>query len=159
MSIRYWSQLGVGLVVLVFSSMVSWYEGSALLEDPWEWRYSAPISEWMHGSVGGSNDISDLDFFIYAAKFSPLFPAFMIISASYLIVLIGIRIFSRTGIRILLVLFGLIELGLSFTLSTSPTAGGNLLTWLFLSVGLLMIILSGIIHLLPLHRDKHFSHQ
>ncbi|MBN8190600.1 YjdJ family protein [Bacillus sp. NTK074B] len=159
MSIRYWSQLGIGLVILVFSTLVSWYEGSALLEDPWEWKYSAPISEWMYGSVGGSKDISGLDFFVYAAKFSPLYPALMIVSASYLIVLIGIRLLNTTGIRILLVIFGLIELGLSFILSTSPTAGGELLSWLFLSVGILMLILAGTIHLLPLHRDKHFSHQ
>ncbi|QHE61607.1 DUF4306 domain-containing protein [Rossellomorea vietnamensis] len=44
MSIKYWSQVGIGLLVLGFSTLVSWYEGSALLDHAWEWRYSAPFS-------------------------------------------------------------------------------------------------------------------
>ncbi|MEI2663178.1 YjdJ family protein [Rossellomorea sp. LJF3] len=95
MSIRYWSQVGIGLLVFGFSTLVSWYEGSALLDHSWEWRYSAPFSEMVHGRVTGSNDIVALDFFVYAAKFSPLYPGVMITSASYLFILIGFGLLNK----------------------------------------------------------------
>jgi Domain of unknown function (DUF4306) len=159
MSIRYWSQVGVGLVVLGFASLVSWYEGSALLDNPWEWRYSAPLSELVHGSVTSSNDIVAIDFFVYAAKFSPLYPGMMIISASYLSVLIGFRLFKQAGFRIFLVLLGVIDFVLSFLISSSPTAGGNILFWLFLSVGLFMILGASVLQFLPFIRLKSHFHQ
>ena len=159
MSIRFWSQLGVGVGVLVFATLVSWYEGSALLDQPWEWRYSTPISGMIHGVVEGQADIVGLDFFVYAAKFSPFFPGMMIISTSYLIVLIGFRTFKRSGIRIFFTLTGVVEIALGLIISTSPTAGGNLLCWLFLSIGLLLIVLAIVIHFLPFRMNDHFTHQ
>ncbi|WP_299737018.1 YjdJ family protein [Rossellomorea sp. y25] len=158
MSIRYWSQVGIGLVVLGFASLVSWYEGSALLDNSWEWRYSAPFSEMIHHSVQSSYDIVALDFFVYAAKFSPLYPGMMIISASYLSILIGFRLFKQSGFRIFLALLGVIDLSVSFIISSSPTAGGNILFWLFLSVGLFMIVVASVLHLLPyIQMKSHFN--
>jgi Domain of unknown function (DUF4306) len=154
MSIRYWSQIGIGLVVLGFVSLVSWYEGSALLDYSWEWKFSAPFSDMIHGSVQSSNDIVALDFFVYAAKFSPLYPGMMIISASYLSILIGFRLFKQSGFRIFLAFLGVIDLSLSFIISSSPTAGGNMLFWLFLSVGLFMIVVASVLHLLPFIQMK-----
>ncbi|WP_061809273.1 YjdJ family protein [Rossellomorea vietnamensis] len=152
MSIKYWSQVGIGLLVLGFSTLVSWYEGSALLDHAWEWRYSAPFSEMVHGSVTGSSDIVALDFFVYAAKFSPLYPGMMIISASYLFILIGFRLFRQTGFRLSLALLGVIYLASCVVISSSPTAGGNALFWLFLLVGVLMVVAACIIHLFPFLR-------
>ncbi|MFC7784000.1 YjdJ family protein [Rossellomorea sp. GCM10028870] len=158
MSIRYWSQVGIGLVVLGFASLVSWYEGSALLDNSWEWRYSAPFSEMIHDSVQSSYDIVALDFFVYAAKFSPLYPGMMIISASYLSILIGFRLFKQSGFRIFTALLGVIDLSVSFIISSSPTAGGNILFWLFLSVGLFMIVVASVLHLLPyIQMKSHFN--
>ncbi|PFG06346.1 YjdJ family protein [Bacillus sp. es.034] len=152
MSIKYWSQIGIGLLVLGFSTLVSWYEGSALLDHSWEWRYSAPFSEMVHGSVTGSSDIVALDFFVYAAKFTPLYPGMMIISTSYLFILIGFRLFKQTGFRIFLALLGAIYITLGVIISSSPTAGGNTLFWLFLVVGLLMIVAACVIHVVPFLR-------
>ncbi|MCR8847419.1 YjdJ family protein [Rossellomorea sp. SC111] len=152
MSIKYWSQVGIGMLVLGFSTLVSWYEGSALLDHSWEWRYSAPLSEMVHGSVTNSNDIVTLDFFVYAAKFSPLYPGMMIISASYLLILFGFRVFKQAGFRICLALMGMIYLALSFIISSSPTTGGNALFWLLLSAGALMIVAASLIHVVPFLR-------
>lgn len=152
MSIKYWSQVGIGLLVLGFSTLVSWYEGSALLDHSWEWRYSAPFSEMVHGSVTGSSDIVALDFFVYAAKFTPLYPGMMIISASYLFILTGFKLFKQTGFRIFLALLGAIFLTLCYIISSSPTAGGNTLFRLFLVVGVLMIVVACVIHVVPFLR-------
>ncbi|KPL60103.1 YjdJ family protein [Rossellomorea vietnamensis] len=154
MSIKYWAQVGIGLLVLVFSTLVSWYEGSALLDHSWEWGYSAPFSEMVHGSVTGSSDIVALDFFVYAAKFSPLYPGMMIISASYLLILFGFRVFKQAGFRIFLALIGVIYLALSLLISSSPTTGGNALFWLLLSVGILMIVAASGIQVVPFLRLK-----
>ncbi|WP_201715769.1 DUF4306 domain-containing protein [Rossellomorea arthrocnemi] len=160
MSIRYWSQIGVGLVVLGFASLVSLYEGSALMDNHWEWRYSAPFSELIYGRVAGPNDIIALDFFVYAGKYLPLFPGMMVISANYLFVLIGSRVFKQTGYRISLILSSVIHLALSFIISSSPTEGGNILFWLFLAIGLLKIIGAISLHLLPFMRIKgHLNQQ
>lgn len=159
MSIKYWSQKGVCLSVLVFSSLFAWYEGSALLDHSWEWRYSTPFSEMIHGSVTAPNQIVGLDFFVYAAKYSPLYPCLMMISASYLALLIGFRLFKQSGFRIFLALFGVIDLALGFMISSSPTAGGNILFWLFLSVGLFMVVVASVLHLYPFIRiNDHFDH-
>ncbi|MGM0750796.1 MAG: YjdJ family protein [Bacillota bacterium] len=158
MSIRYWSQIGIGLVIFGFASLVSWYEGSALLDNSWEWRYSAPFSDMIHGSVQSSNDIVALDFFVYAAKFSPVYPGLMFISASYLLVLIAFRLFKQSSFRILIALLGVIDLVLSFLISSSPTAGANILFWLLLLVGLLMTVVAGVLHLFPfLGMKSHFD--
>ncbi|PFA67050.1 hypothetical protein CN378_11755 [Bacillus sp. AFS015802] len=154
MSIKYWSQIGMGLVVLGFASLVSWYEGSTLLDKSSEWRYSAPFSDMIHGSVQTTHDIVALDFFVYAAKFSPIYPGMMIISASYLAVLIGYRVMKPSSFRISLVLLGMIELALGFAISPSSTSGGNTLFLLFLLTGLIMILLASVLHLLPFVRMK-----
>ncbi|WP_044337036.1 YjdJ family protein [Rossellomorea aquimaris] len=158
MSIRYWSQIGIGLIIFGFASLVSWYEGSTLLDNSWEWRYSAPFSEMIHGSVQSSNDIVALDFFVYAAKFSPFYPGVMFISASYLSVLIAFRLLKQTIFRISIALLGVIDLVISFIISSSPTAGANILFWLLLLVGLLMTVVAGFLHLFPFIRMKsHFD--
>lgn len=69
--ILFWVQLGIVIVIFLLSTMASWYEGSNILTDSREWGYSTSFSKWLNGEVTGPNDISGLDHFIYAAKFSP----------------------------------------------------------------------------------------
>ncbi|WP_082892739.1 DUF4306 domain-containing protein [Rossellomorea aquimaris] len=45
----------------------------------------APFSVWIHGSTLNREFISDLDFFVYAAKFAPVFPLLMVVSRLYLL--------------------------------------------------------------------------
>ncbi len=37
--IRFVIQFSVSIALLLFSTAVAWYEGSAILDNPWEWRY------------------------------------------------------------------------------------------------------------------------
>lgn len=159
MSIKYWSQVGVGLLVFGFTALFSWYEGSALLDDPWEWKYSTPFSEMIHGSVLMKGQIVDLDFFVYAAKFSPLFPSVNMMSASYLLVLLGHRFLKHRGFPLFLTLFGMMYLLMSAFIASSPTAGGNILFWLFVLMGLFLIILATLFHFSPNLRMKGQSKQ
>nr|WP_308447216.1 YjdJ family protein [Alkalihalobacterium chitinilyticum] len=82
-----WIQLGIAITSLLFSTFASWYEGSAILDNPWEWEYSTPFSQLLYGEIQNANQISQLDHFVYAAKFQPTFPLIMVISGLYLILL------------------------------------------------------------------------
>lgn len=46
------------------AAIAAWYEGSSILEDPWEWEYSTPFSHWLNGEVTDPGDILFLDHFI-----------------------------------------------------------------------------------------------
>ncbi len=82
--------LPIALFLLVFSSFATWYEGSNLLNRTFEWGRSTPFSNFFHGSISSQSDISQLDFFVYASKFYPLFPTIMLFSFLYLITVLGI---------------------------------------------------------------------
>lgn len=49
--IRFITQFGVAAMLLLFSTAVAWYEGSAILDNPWEWRYSTPFTQLINGRV------------------------------------------------------------------------------------------------------------
>ncbi len=82
-------QFGIAIMGLVFSTAIAWYEGSAILDNRWEWKYSTPFSQFLNGHILSNSDISQLDYFVYAAKFQPTFPLIMQISGLYLLILIG----------------------------------------------------------------------
>ncbi|WP_246202558.1 YjdJ family protein [Virgibacillus doumboii] len=76
---RFFIQAGIASILLLFSTVAAWYEGSAILTDPWEWEYSTPFSHLFYDEIQNSDQILQLDHFIYAAKFQPTFPVIMII--------------------------------------------------------------------------------
>ena len=67
--VRFIFQFGAASAVFLFSTIAAWYEGSAILDHPLEWRNSTPITQLMNGSVHESSNILQWDFFIYAAKY------------------------------------------------------------------------------------------
>jgi hypothetical protein len=93
--LRFFFQFGAFSMVFLFSALVAWYEGSALLEDPSEWKYSTPFSKLINGMVYEKSDILQWDFFIYAAKYRPTFPIIMLVSGLYLLLLIGYYLFKN----------------------------------------------------------------
>ena len=60
---------------LIFFTVAAWYEGSTILDNPWEWKYSAIFTQLLHGEVVNQHTISQLDYFVYAAKFKPAYPS------------------------------------------------------------------------------------
>jgi hypothetical protein len=64
-------------ILLIFSTGFAWYEGSKILDDPWEWKYTAIFFQKVNGQVKQASDILSTDHIVYAAKFLPTFPFFL----------------------------------------------------------------------------------
>lgn len=92
---RFIFQFGAASVVFLFSMIAAWYEGSALLDHPSEWKNTTPFTQWFHGPVQSERDILQWDFFIYAAKYQPTYPMIMLVSGLYLLLFFGYYIFKR----------------------------------------------------------------
>lgn len=81
-------QLGSACMLFITSALINWYQGSNLIDYPDEWKYSAKFTNYQ--------DIYQIDFFIYAAKFYPTAFVVMLISLLYMLVLILHILFKRT---------------------------------------------------------------
>ncbi|MER2006577.1 MULTISPECIES: YjdJ family protein [unclassified Psychrobacillus] len=134
-------QVVIGLMLLIFSTIASWYEGSTLTTAIWEWKHTAVFSKWINGSVNQANDILTIDYFIYAAKFSPAYPLTMLLSGTYLIILIGYILFrGKTKLfSYFLTSVGIVFLVLCNLVSGSPTIGLTIFFYSSLLIGILAI--------------------
>ncbi|SIR84480.1 protein of unknown function [Peribacillus simplex] len=135
-------QMIIAALFLIVFTFCTWYEGSEIMDRPWEWKYSTYFTQVDDDQAMDAGDISNFDHFVYAAKFKPLFPFLMVLTASYLIILTGYILFKRSIKKVALFLFGL---GVLFLLSTgfvsnSPTVGGNIFQAFFLIGGMIAII-------------------
>ncbi|WP_341518960.1 YjdJ family protein [Bacillus paramobilis] len=95
MTINQMVQLGSSFMFFITSALMSWYQGSNLIDDPDEWKYSAKFTHYFKGTVSNYEDIYQIDFFIYAAKFYPTAFVVMLISLLYMLVLILYILFKR----------------------------------------------------------------
>ncbi|MFC3041459.1 YjdJ family protein [Virgibacillus xinjiangensis] len=141
---KYVIQYLLAFGVLIFSTFAAWYEGSAIRFDSYEWKYSAYFSRMFNGEITNKTDISQLDHFIYAAKFSPAFPILMVISLSY-ILMISSYLLLRKNTKSLIVshlILSVLYLLLGVLTSNSPTAGGTYFTIVLLTIGILNVFLS-----------------
>ncbi|WP_255375091.1 DUF4306 domain-containing protein [Anoxybacillus sp. UARK-01] len=90
----------------------------------------------LHGSITNSSDISQLDHFIYAAKFKPAFPLLMALSIIYIVMLTGYWLCRRSNKRFRLFYAGsLLFWILGAIVADSPTIGGHYFTMLFMTAG------------------------
>ncbi len=69
--------------------------GSNLIDNPDEWKYSAKFTNYFKGTVSNYQDIYQIDFFIYAAKFYPTAFIVMLVSLLYMLILILYILFKR----------------------------------------------------------------
>ncbi len=143
MSFRVIIQLVLASILLLFSTGAAWYEGSALLEHSWEWKHTAIFSLIVNGQVENASDILPFDYFIYAAKFAPLFPMLMLLSISYLIILMGSILFKRNHkvFTYYLTSIGVLVLALSGFVSNSPTNGLKIIFASLLFFGILFLVI------------------
>ncbi|MGG4266244.1 YjdJ family protein [Peribacillus simplex] len=139
---KYFDQSIIAGFFLLLFSFCTWYEGSEILDDSREWKYSAHFSQMLNDQVVDDQDISNLDYFVYAAKFKPVFPVLMVLTSSYLIILTGYALFKRSSKKtaLFLVGYGVFFLILSGIVSNSPTVGGNIFQAIFLISGMMAII-------------------
>ena len=141
MSFKIMIQLSIALFAFIFTSLATWYEGSKVLDVPWEWKHTAIFSEIVNGPVKEASDILTIDYFVYAAKFLPTFPLIMFLSGTYLLILIGYIVLKRRNkmFSYFLTSIGLLSLILSGFVSSSPTLGLNVFCLSFLFIGMLSI--------------------
>ncbi|WP_226669800.1 YjdJ family protein [Metabacillus litoralis] len=143
--IRFIIQFGIFSILFLFSTAASWYEGSAILNNPWEWKYSTPFTTFFYGGVNNQSDISQLDYFIYAFKFLPTYPVIMVLSSMYLLILIGNYTLKKRKwfIYYLFFLSGGCFL-VSYLTINSITVGGRILFFLFIICGICLTTISTI---------------
>lgn len=131
-------------LILIFSTLATWYEGSEIRNQPWEWDYSAIFSKIINGTVKTEVDISSLDHFVYAAKFKPIYPIIMVITILYILTLTASKLLGYQTNKMVIYYggLGICLLLISSLIYSSPTRGLKLFTWLFITSGLLSIITS-----------------
>ncbi|MFJ5748712.1 DUF4306 domain-containing protein [Peribacillus frigoritolerans] len=135
-------QMIIAALFFMVFTFCTWYEGSEILDRPWEWKHSTHFTHINDEQPIEADDISNFDHFVYAAKFKPLFPFLMVLAASYLIILTGYILFQRRIKKMALFLlgFGVIFLFFSGYVSNSPTVGGNIFQAFFLIGGMIAIM-------------------
>ncbi|XQY93068.1 YjdJ family protein [Metabacillus sp. HB246100] len=135
-------QFGIGILSLLFATVMAWYEGSNIIQNPSEWRYSALFTRMIDGPVQNGREILQIDYFIYAAKYYPFFPIMMIISTVYLALLIGYQLCkgNKRRFRFFLLLFGCLVILFSGVMTSSPTSGIKLISRILLILSTVMLI-------------------
>ncbi|MFA9556402.1 DUF4306 domain-containing protein [Evansella sp. AB-rgal1] len=130
-------------ILLLLSTFAAWYEGSAIRYYPEEWKNTALFSRVLNGEIINSSEISQLDHFIYAAKFTPLYPTLIILCLSYIIILSGYMLFKNNmkKITIFYLSIGALYIFLGITVSNSSTIGGRYMTMTFVTVGIINLSL------------------
>jgi hypothetical protein len=149
---RFIIQLGIGVVFFLFSTLATWYEGSEILDRPFEWKFSTPFS----GIVLKASDISPLDYFVYAIKFKPTFPAIAVLSCIYLFIVIGYYVFpKRNGVYTsFLSIIAALLLGVGCHLFSSTTEGAQFMSYIFLLSGVLCLVAGLLYYIYPLGRRQ-----
>ncbi|WP_350301383.1 YjdJ family protein [Peribacillus frigoritolerans] len=150
-------QFGIASILLLISTVCALYEGSAIVDHPSEWKYSTPFSQFLYGEVNSNSYISQLDYFIYAAKFQPTFPAIMVISSLYLLIRIGYHLLKQQHKRFAYYLsfWGGVLFLLSYFIFNSPTFGGQIFFYIWLVSGVLCIVIAVITYFQILNRNTN----
>jgi hypothetical protein len=156
---RFIFQFGAASAVFLFSSLVAWYEGSSLLDHPSEWPSSTPITRLIHGAVHGSSQISQWDFFVYAAKYEPTFPMMMTVSGLYFLIFLGYYIFKkvRKWYAYYLFLISCSLFLLSYFCFESTTNGAQKMFVLFSGCGLFCMLIGLITYLMASIRMRRMA--
>ncbi|MGE7932514.1 DUF4306 domain-containing protein [Viridibacillus arvi] len=71
--LRFFIQFVTVLLLFIFSTIFAWYEGSTILDNPWEWGYSTPFSQLLNGEAHSASDVSHLTTLYMQLNFNPLF--------------------------------------------------------------------------------------
>ncbi|WP_367183502.1 DUF4306 domain-containing protein [Sporosarcina sp.] len=121
----------LNLLILLFSLLVSIYEGSEILNTPWEWEHTAIFSNLTNEQLKTTKDILLIDYFIFAAKFSPIYPIVSLIATYSITFQIIFWIKNKLTRIISFWLITFISIILMITLKNSPTQGLHLISILF----------------------------
>ena len=129
---KYVFQILVGILTLVVSTFIAWYEGSAIINNSIEWKYSTPFTNLFNKEIMNGRDISQLDYFVYAVKFQPLLPTLMMVSILYIVSVTGYYLMKSKSKWIIGFwgLTGFIMIVFSVLIFNSSTIGGSIFFWI-----------------------------
>ncbi|MER2154015.1 MAG: YjdJ family protein [Solibacillus sp.] len=145
---KYVLQIIAGILTLVVSTFIAWYEGSAIIENTLEWKHSTPFTNLFDKEIINGHDISQLDYFVYAVKFQPFFPTIMIVGVLYILSItchLLAKRNSKWGMGFC-GLIGFILLLFSSLFYNSTTMGGNVFFWISSISGLLSIAVTVLLY-------------
>jgi len=153
--VKYILQLIIGIFILAVSTFIAWYEGSAIIDNSLEWKYSTPFTELFNIDITNGRDISQLDYFVYSAKFQPLFPTIMMVCVLYILSVIGYYLIKRNPKWAIGFwgLTGCVCILLSGLIFNSPTIGGRIFFGMTLISGILSMTVTVIVWL---RNSKHY---
>lgn len=131
---------GLAIMFFCIATFASWYEGSELIDNSFEWKHTAVFTSWIHDGEVERGNISQLDYFVYSIKFKPIFPIIMLVSFIYMVFAIGQNLL-KPGIKqnLFVSILGVILLVGAALLSGSPTSGAKVFMMSQLLVGILLI--------------------
>ena len=131
---------GLAIMFFCIATFASWYEGSELVDNSFEWKNTAVFTSWIHDGEVERGNISQLDYFVYSIKFKPIFPIIMMVSFIYMVFAIGQKLL-QPGIKqnLFVSILGVILLVGAGLLSGSPTPGAKVFMMSQLLVGTFLI--------------------
>ncbi|GIO23055.1 DUF4306 domain-containing protein [Oceanobacillus sp. J11TS1] len=134
-------QIALCLCVVAICTLFTWYEGSGIITDSFEWNYSTPFSNMLHGEITQANELVIWDYFVYAAKFSPTYLIIMLVAGLYLLSLFGYMLSKKRKMFHLYLwgLSGVLAL-LSILFFGADTRGGKSFFLTFLLSGMACVI-------------------
>ncbi len=62
------SQMIIAALFFMVFTFCTWYEGSEILDRPWEWKHSTHFTHINDEQAIEADDISNFDHFVYARK-------------------------------------------------------------------------------------------
>ncbi|MFF5994934.1 DUF4306 domain-containing protein [Lysinibacillus sp. KU-BSD001] len=141
---KYVVQILIGNFIFWVSVFVSWYEGSSIIENSLEWHYSTPFTNRLNIEIITGKEIVPLDYFIYAAKFQPVFPILILLSIIYIaaiVILIVVKFNRHKWATIITIIISLFLGSFSITLTDATTTGGKTLFIITLTSTVFLIFL------------------
>ncbi|WP_226679837.1 YjdJ family protein [Sutcliffiella horikoshii] len=134
---------GLAIMLFCIATFASWYEGSELVDNSFEWKHTAVFTSWIHDGEIERGNISQLDYFVYSIKFKPIFPIIMMVSFMYMVFAVGQKLL-QPGIKqnIFMSILGVILLTGAGVISGSPTSGAKVFMMSQILGGTLLIALA-----------------
>ncbi|MEA3322492.1 MAG: YjdJ family protein [Bacillota bacterium] len=143
MSYRRTIPFGLAIMFFCIATFASWYEGSELVDNSFEWKHTAVITSWLNDGEVERGNISQLDYFVYSIKFKPIFPVIMMISFIYMVFVIGQKLLQPgVKLNIFMSILGVCLLSGAGLISGSPTSGAKVFMMSQVLVGTLLIALA-----------------
>ncbi len=142
---KYVVHILTGICILMISTFMAWYEGSVITNVTWEWEHSTPFTNIFNSEITNGQDINQLDYLVYAAKFSPFFPTLMLMSVLYIVSVFVLYLTkNRSGwTSIIIGLAGFSLIIMSGFISNASTFGGAIFFWICSISGIIFIAVTG----------------